>query len=87
MTEPSVEMKDYVDARDHELGERLDESARDRARIRQDLTGLVRQETFQLAVDRISLLERTVSRLYGGLVVIAALVSIAGVILHYTVGP
>jgi hypothetical protein len=87
MPEPSVDMKDYVDARDHELGERLDESARDRARIREDLTHLVRSETFQLAVDRIAYLERQVSRLYGGLVVIAALISIAGVILHYTVGP
>jgi hypothetical protein len=87
MDPPSVQLKDYVDARDHELSDRLDESARDRVQIRAELGELVRSETFNLAVDRIGALERTVARIYGGLLVLAALVSVAGVILHYTVGP
>ena len=87
MVEPSVHLKDYVDARDEELAGRLDESATDRARIREEIAGLVRAETFQLAVDRIGALERTVSRLYGGLAVLAILLTVLGVGLRYLIGP
>jgi hypothetical protein len=86
MPEPSVSLKDYVDARDHELLRQLEASTLDRGRIREELGGMVRQETFQLAVDRIGSLERTVSRLYGGLVVLTALLSVLGVVLRYLVG-
>jgi hypothetical protein len=87
MDEGSVSIKDYVDARDHELGHRLDESAHDRQLIRDELTGLVRVETFQLAIDRIGALERQLARVYGGLVVVVALLSLAGVLAHYLYGP
>lgn len=86
MTEPSVMLKDYVDARDHELAHRIDEAADERALIREDLRHLVRAETFQIAVDRISTLERMVSRLYGGLAVLVALIAVMGVIAHYLLG-
>lgn len=87
MPEPSVSLKDYVDARDHELLRALEASAADRARIREELGGMVRTETFQLAVERIGLLERTVSRLYGGLTVVVALLTLASVLTHYLLGP
>ena len=86
MEPPSVQLKDYVDARDHELGARLDDSARDRALLREELGELVRVETFQLALDRIGALERNIARLYGGLAVIVALLAVLGVSLHYLIG-
>lgn len=96
-----VPLREYVDGlraadqrlydeRAAELRRRLNESSADRQHIRDALSGLVPRTEYDRvlgqALDRINALERTVSRIYGGLAVIVLLATLLGVILRYVVG-
>jgi len=84
--EEGVTLRDFVQIQLDLLSARLDESAIDRARIRDELNTRTARTSFELLVQRVELLERQQSRLYGGLGVIALLLALLGVVLRYVVG-
>jgi hypothetical protein len=82
----TVPGKDYVDAADKRLADRLDESAVDRERIREGIGNRVTDTEFGLLVDRVSSLERQNSRLYGAIAVLTVLVAVFGFTVRYLFG-
>lgn len=81
-----VSLRDFVQVQLDELARRLDESATDRAHIREDVSLRVARATFDQVVGRVEQLERVQARLFGGLAVITLLLALLGVALRYLVG-
>jgi hypothetical protein len=85
-----VSLRDYIDVQLKELRHRLHESATDRQHIRDALAGLVPRTEYDRvlgqALDRINALERTVSRIYGGIAVVVLALSMIGIILRVVLG-
>jgi hypothetical protein len=101
MAEDGVSLREYVeaimreqakrmeDARDT-LDRRLDESSRDRERIRESIGKLVPREEHDRTQGqnerRLAALERTSNRLYGVFALVPILVGVVGVLLGKYVG-
>lgn len=79
-----------ADERHANLARRLDESARDREHICEALGGLVLRteydRTLGQALDRLSRLETTVARIYGGIAVVVLALSMLGIVLRLVLG-
>jgi hypothetical protein len=81
-----VSLRDFVQVQIDELHRRLEESAEDRGRIREEVGARVPRTSFDLLAGRVEALERVQSRLFGGLAVITILLALLGVALRYLVG-
>lgn len=86
VTELAVLRKAQVDEQIGGLARRLDESAADRAHLRDEVARRVSRSELDQVLTRIGNVERTLNRIQGALALIVLLASILGVLLRYLVG-